>query len=67
MAVVKKAGIYRVGDAHIQFAEGAEVADDLEMTYVEAFPDAPVDKVAEANAKAAAEPANKAAKAPENK
>lgn len=79
MAIIKKSGIYRIGpkdapESHIQYAEGTEVSDDLEMEYVEPFPDANRDVMAERNAeanekaaKAAGAPANKAEAAPENK
>jgi hypothetical protein len=72
MAEIKQDGIYRVkgaaaGEGQFQFRKGHVVPDDVEYERVGDFPESQVDTVAEANAKAAATPENKAAPAPADK
>ena len=72
MAEIERDGIYRIkgaakSDGQFQFLKGHVVPDGVEYERVGDYPDAPADTVAEANAKAAQAPENKAAAKPDSK
>ena len=70
MAAIDRDGVYEASDgSRFQFRKGHELTDEqlADLKRVGDFPEAATDVVAERNAKAAAEPANKAQDAPENK
>ena len=72
MAEIKQDGVYRVkgapaGEGQFRFRKGHVVPDEVEYERVGDFPEPTTDAVAERNAKAAAEAANKAAPKPSDK
>jgi hypothetical protein len=71
MATIDKDGVYTIKgqekDVSIQYRKGTVVPDDVEFVRIGDFEEPATDTVAEANAKAADEPANKADTAPANK